>query len=121
MVKALDRDGRTSFRLGKDEATLDNRLDMEREAFRRPLAVHAEFPHRRANVGFERLCMTGNVPFAGRTHVRMGAVGFLNDGARKAGEVGEIARQYRLAKIDVCDEPLERVGGVMIRRFSNKM
>ena len=56
------------------------------------------------------------LPRRRRRQIGMGPVGLLNDRADKAGEVGQVAGQDGLAKLDVSDHAAERVRGLMIRR-----
>src|SRR5271155_1880335 len=112
MFKGPRRGRRASGRLRQNEATMDHSQDMQREAFRRPLAADRILTHGGINIGFQRLCVAENASSAGATDVRMTAVGFLNDGSREAGEVGQIANQYRLAKINVGEETIERIVGL---------
>ena len=75
--------------------------------------------HRRADVGFERLGVAADVPCASGAYIRMGLVGFLDDRAGKAGEIWQLARQDRFAKLDVCNEATER-DVTAARSVSNK-
>lgn len=93
---------------------MDDGLDVKCQAFRGPVATHVVLPHRRTNVGFERLCVRADGPSAGGAYFGVGAVGLLNDGAGKTGKVGQVTHQNSLAKIDIGDEPVERIGGVVI-------
>ena len=121
MFKGPRRGGRASGRLRENEAALDYSLDMQREAFRGPVAAYPILAHGGVNIGFQRLCVDENVSSAGAAHVRMSAVCFLNDGSREAAEVGQIANQCRLAKINVGEETIERIVGLVIRRVGEEI
>src|SRR5271155_5435709 len=121
MFKGPRRSGRASGRLRQDEAALDHSLDMQCETFRRPVAAYPILAHGGVNIGFQRLRVGENVSSAGAAHLRMSSVCFLNDGSREAAEVGQIANQRRLAKINVGEETIERIVRLVIRRVGEEV
>ena len=88
MIETFRGDRGASFGFRQDKATLRHRLNVQRQAFRRPGSPNPMLAHRGADIGFECFDMATDVLFAGGAYVRMGPVGFLDDGAHKAGEIG---------------------------------
>src|SRR6266436_9364954 len=116
MIEAFGRDSGAPFRLGKDEGALDDRLGMEREAFGGPIAAHIVFPHRLADIGLECSRMSADVSFARRPDHGMRCVNLLDNGPGEAGEFGQLSGQDRLAEVDIGEQPVAWVCGVMIGR-----
>src|SRR5215831_16220207 len=87
MIETFGCDCGASLRFRQNEAALDHRLDVKRETFWRPGSTNATVAHRRADVGFKRLGVAADIPFASGAYIRMGLVGFLDDRAGKAGEI----------------------------------
>src|SRR5262249_15864806 len=120
MVEAFGRDGGASLRLGENETTLDDSLDVQREGLGRPIAPQLIFPPRLPNSRLQRPRMRGQDPPAGRVDIRVRDVRLLNDSAEETGEFGQFARHDRLAKLDIGDEPIERIGPVAVGRIGKK-
>src|SRR5271154_2724978 len=101
MVETLGRHCGASLGLGEDEGALDDGLGMEREALGGPIAAYVVFPHRLADISFERSRMSADRSFARGADLGMGRISLLDDGPGKAGEFRQLAGQDRLAKVDI--------------------
>ena len=60
--------------------------------------------------------MLADVTVAGLADDGMGVVGLLNHRAEQAGELGQFARQNRLAELDIAEHARPRIGKPGVRR-----
>ena len=102
--------------LGQDEGALDHCLHVEGETFCAPRRVGCI-----AASGFgdvlghcRRVC--ADVPIARSAKRGVSVVSFLDHRAEQTGEIREGTLQDRDAEVDVAQQPIERVGGILIRR-----
>ena len=111
MRDALGGDVRSILRLGENEGALERGLDVEAEAFRRPLRIRRIARFCGGNITGEHVDMRGQMTLAGSADRRVGFVGLLDQRAEQAGEVAQVRPcRMRDAEIDIGEEPVERIG-----------
>jgi len=114
MVKAFSGNGGVMLRLGEDERSLDDGLSVKGEAFRGPAGVKAACGDGSGNVGLHLAGMGADVAIAGLADSGMSLVSLLDHGAQQAGELGKLAEENCLAKVDVAEQAVDRVGQAAI-------
>ena len=88
------------------KAPCSTRLDVEREAARRPLGRAPARGERGGDVGLERRGVADDLALAGLADRRVGGVGLLHHGAEQAGVFGELALEDLAAEVDVAEQAL---------------
>ena len=114
VLQAFGGDPRPLPGLGQDEGALEHRLDMEREAPCAPRRIR-----RVAALGFgddlgNLRRVRADVRVARGPNVGVRVVGLLDHRAEQAGELRQRALQDRDAEIHVTQQPVERVGDVLV-------
>src|ERR1700723_2627242 len=85
MIDANDRDFRALPGLGEDEGALEDRLNVQREAFG-AASFDAAYAERLRDIGFETREMLVENPIAGFAYGGVGRIDFLHHRAEQTGE-----------------------------------
>ena len=102
--------------LGQDEGTLDDGLDIEREALRAPRGTRGVAAPGFGDVFGHHRRVFAEVRVARYADGRVRVVDLLDHRAEQAGVVRQRTLQDRDAEIHVAQQPVQRVGGALVRR-----
>ena len=116
MLQAVGGHLRALPGLGQDEGTLDHGLDVQRQAVGAPGCTGGVKPPRLGDVFRKHRAMHPKLRVAGLADGGVRVVDLLHQGAEQAGVVGQLALQDGDAKVDVAEQPVERVGMGLVRR-----
>src|SRR3546814_917528 len=102
-------------RLRQDEAALQHRLDMLREADRGDALGRAIKVDRRLNIGGERLAIGVDARLARGADAVARRIGFLHHRADEAGVIFRRSVEHRQPEIDMAEQPAQRIVAVDVR------
>src|SRR5580658_1958065 len=71
-------------------------------------------PHSSSNVGLQGGGVTADACIAGASNAGVASVCFLHHGTQQTGELCNGTAQHRLAKIEVTDDPIQRIVQMMV-------
>src|ERR1700722_14541269 len=120
MIDARGRNGRAARGLGQNEGSLQDRLGMQRQALSGPGDAQPIVLHRLRNIRFNRGSVSAEACLTRLANLRVRAIDLLHQRAEKTGELGDFALEELLAKIEVAQDPMERIAVLLVRRAAEK-
>ncbi len=115
MIDAIDRKLRRALRFSQDKCALENRLGVQRKTLGRPFGFDLVSLHGLRDVKRYGLRMRANTVLAGPAYRRVGIEYFLNQCTHQTRKFGYSPLQHGPSKIDIPQQPVERVGMLMVR------
>ena len=97
------------FCLRENKRPLEDGLRVEGEALRGPIAGDVVLTQGFGDIRFDDGRVITDSFFASFSNERMGVINFLNRRACKSGVFGKLTLQNRFAKIDICQDAVERI------------
>src|SRR5476651_512892 len=93
---------------------------MQRQALSGPRSANSIALHRLSDVRFNRGGVPADARLARLADVGVSAVDLLHHRSDETGELGNFPFEDRLAKIEVAQDPIERVAVLVVRRSFEK-
>lgn len=120
MVDARCRDARSALRFREDEGTLQDHLDVQCQASRRPIRADTVKLHRLGYVCFQRCSLAADRCIACLPYLGVGSIYLLHQRAGETGELRELSFEQPLAEVEIAEDPIQGIAVLVIERRPKK-